>query len=79
MGSDGAMAQVDKDHPFARFDVGTFETLHGDAPRQTREELLRWSQQHYTADRMKVVIVTRNCQELLQIRNTQCVNSVLTL
>jgi hypothetical protein len=28
---------------------------------------------------MKVVIVTRNCQELLQIRNTQCVNSVLTL
>lgn len=57
---------VDEDHPFARFDVGTFETLHGDAPRQTREELLRWNQQHYTADRMKVVIVGSQSLEELQ-------------
>ena len=52
--------QVDEEHPFARFDVGTSETLHGDSPQRTREELLRWNRQHYTADRMKVVIVT--CQ-----------------
>lgn len=48
---------VNPAHPFAKFSVGNLETL-GDRPgRELRSELIAFYEQHYSADRMALVLL----------------------
>lgn len=47
---------VNPDHPFAKFSVGNWQTL-GDRPDESiRNELLQFYHEHYSADRMTLVV-----------------------
>ena len=47
---------VNPAHPFAKFSVGNWQTLGDREGKHIREELLSFYQQHYSADRMTLVI-----------------------
>jgi insulysin len=47
---------VNPDHPFAKFSVGNWQTLGDRADTHIRDELLAFYQQHYSAERMTLVV-----------------------
>lgn len=45
-------------HPFAKFSVGNLETLSDRPGRDLRQELIAFYEQHYSADRMALVLLS---------------------
>ncbi len=47
---------VNPEHPFAKFSVGNWQTLGDRADTHIRDEVLAFYQQHYSAERMTLVV-----------------------
>jgi insulysin len=63
---DAKKQAVNPAHPFARFSIGTVETL-SDGPTQTiKEELLNFYRTHYSADRMALVVLGKQSIPVLR-------------
>jgi len=54
------------DHPYAKFSVGNLDTLSDRPDSKIRDELINFYQQHYSADRMTLVLAGNYPLEQLQ-------------
>lgn len=50
---------INPEHPFTKLSVGNLQTLNGGGTEAAREQLLKFYQQHYSADNMRLVIIGR--------------------
>ncbi|MDB6060392.1 MAG: hypothetical protein JWM78_495 [Verrucomicrobiaceae bacterium] len=57
---------VNPDHPFAKFSVGSLDTLADRPERSVRDDLLQFYQQNYSANIMTLVVVGREPLDQLQ-------------
>jgi secreted Zn-dependent insulinase-like peptidase len=65
-GLDVLRAVVNPDHPFSQFSVGTLDTLADLPGRTVRDDLLAFYAQHYSANRMTLVVSGREDLDALQ-------------
>jgi secreted Zn-dependent insulinase-like peptidase len=52
-------AQVNPEHPFAKFSVGNLDTLHSDKEQALRDQLLSFYRQNYSANIMTLTVIGR--------------------
>lgn len=57
---------INTDHPFSRFSIGSLKTLADNPSRSLKEELIRFYSNHYSADRMALVVLGRESIPVLR-------------
>ena len=57
---------INPDHPFAKFSIGNLQTLAARPSQSIREELVRFYKDHYSADRMALVVLGRESLAVLR-------------
>lgn len=65
-GIDVLKAAVNPAHPFSTFSVGSLDTLSDREGSATRDELLKFYREHYSANRMSLVVIGREPIDQLQ-------------
>lgn len=65
-GIDVLKAAVNPAHPFSSFSVGSLDTLSDREGKPTRDDLLKFYREYYSANRMSLVVIGRESIEQLQ-------------